>query len=67
MGSGGRNASLAAMRLGQGGQQKRQHSSRMDRPFIFWHKSEEQRQRISKNIKTYEKQNYLKLVHTFFD
>lgn len=36
MGSGGRNASLAAMRLGQGGQQKRQHSSRMDRPFIFW-------------------------------
>lgn len=34
MGSGGRKASLAAMRLGQGGQQKRQHSSLTDRPFI---------------------------------
>ena len=35
VGSGGRKASLAAIRLGQGGQQNRQHSSLMDRPFIF--------------------------------
>ena len=32
MGSGGRNASLAAILDGQGGQQKRQHSSENDRP-----------------------------------
>lgn len=33
VGSGGRNASLAAMRPGQGGQQKRQHSSLKLNPF----------------------------------
>ncbi len=32
VGSGGRNASLAAILEGQGGQQKRQHSSEKDRP-----------------------------------
>lgn len=35
VGSGGRKASLAAMRLGQGGQQKRQQSSLRERPFIL--------------------------------
>ncbi|KAG7258844.1 hypothetical protein CRUP_022944 [Coryphaenoides rupestris] len=35
VGSGGRKASLAAMRPGQGGQQNRQHSSLRERPFIF--------------------------------
>lgn len=35
VGSGGRKASLAAMRLGQGGQQKRQQSSLKERPFIL--------------------------------
>ncbi len=32
VGSGGRNANLAAILEGQGGQQKRQHSSEKDRP-----------------------------------
>lgn len=36
VGSGGRKASLAAMRLGQGGQQKRQQSSLRERPFILY-------------------------------
>lgn len=35
VGSGGRKASLAAMRPGQGGQQNRQHSSLRERPFIL--------------------------------
>lgn len=35
MGSGGRKASLAAMRPGHGGQQKRQQSSLRERPFIL--------------------------------
>lgn len=35
VGSGGKNASLAAMRPGQGGQQNRQHSSLRERPFIL--------------------------------
>lgn len=35
VGSGGRKASLAAMRLGQGGQQNRQQSSLRERPFIL--------------------------------
>lgn len=35
MGSGGRKASLAAIRLGQGGQQNRQQSSLRERPFIL--------------------------------
>lgn len=35
VGSGGRKANLAAMRLGHGGQQKRPHSSLTDRPFIL--------------------------------
>lgn len=35
VGSGGRNASLAAMRPGQGGQQNRQQSSLRERPFIL--------------------------------
>lgn len=35
VGSGGRKASLAAMRLGQGGQQNRQQSSLSERPFIL--------------------------------
>lgn len=35
VGSGGRKASLAAMRLGQGGQQNRQQSSPKERPFIL--------------------------------
>lgn len=35
VGSGGRKASLAAIRLGKGGQQNRQHSSLTDRPFII--------------------------------
>lgn len=43
VGSGGRKASLAAMRLGQGGQQNRQQSSLRERPFIL-HWEEEHRQ-----------------------
>lgn len=35
VGSGGRKASLAAIRLGQGGQQNRQQSSLRERPFIL--------------------------------
>lgn len=35
MGSGGRKASLAAMRLGHGGQQNSQHSSPREKPFIL--------------------------------
>lgn len=35
VGSGGRKASLAAMRLGHGGQQNRQQSSLRERPFIL--------------------------------
>lgn len=35
VGSGGRKASLAAMRPGQGGQQNRQQSSLRERPFIL--------------------------------
>lgn len=35
VGSGGRKASLAAIWLGQGGQQKRQQSSPRERPFIL--------------------------------
>lgn len=37
VGSGGKKASLAAMRLGQGGQQKRQHTSLRERPFILYY------------------------------
>jgi len=35
VGSGGRKASLAAIREGHGGQQNRQHSSLRESPFIF--------------------------------
>lgn len=35
VGSGGRKASLAAIRLGQGGQQNKQQSSLRERPFIL--------------------------------
>jgi hypothetical protein len=34
VGSGGRKASFAAIREGQGGQQKRQHNSLNDKPFM---------------------------------
>lgn len=43
VGSGGRKASLAAIRLGQGGQQNRQHSSLTERPFIVSCKREDKR------------------------
>lgn len=35
VGSGGKKASFAAIRLGQGGQQKRQHTSLKESPFIL--------------------------------
>lgn len=43
VGSGGRKASLAAIRLGQGGQQNRQHNSLTERPFIVSCKRDDRR------------------------
>jgi hypothetical protein len=36
VGAGGRKASLATIFDGHGGQQNKQHSSPIDRPFIFF-------------------------------